>query len=110
MSTQFAIDLPPARAAGARRALEHAGNDWKNDAYTFLLVFAKARRPGELFTGEDVSDAHIAAGHPQPPDLRAWGPLYQVAARRGFIRRVDNNGCSRRRASPCPRYEARNVP
>lgn len=100
---QLAIPLPPARARGMTAALDHAGEEWKHDAYTFLCAFA---RQHEVFTGEDVSDAHIALGRPQPPDLRAWGNLYRKAQRERVIAHLDNNGRSRRRASPCPRYRS----
>ncbi len=85
-----------------RNALEHAGMDWKSQAYTFLCQYARANTGP--FIGEDISDLHIAQGRPQPPDLRAWGALYRRACRERVIRHVDNNGRSRRRASPCPRY------
>lgn len=94
--------MPPARAEGMRAALEHAGEEWKSQAYTWLCQYARTHTGP--FIGEDVSDAHIAAGMPQPNDLRAWGGLYQRAQRERVIRFVDNNGRSRRRASPCPRY------
>ncbi len=84
-------------------ALENAGEDWKHQAYTFLCRFA---REHVVFCGEDVSDAHISAGLPQPRDLRAWGGLYQKARRDRVIALLDNDGRSRRRASPCPRYRS----
>lgn len=104
MSAQLALAMPPARAEGMRAATDHAGAEWKNEAYTFLIGFAKAH---PVFCGEDVSDAHIAAGLPQPPDLRAWGGLYRRAVHDRVIEHMDNNGWSRRRASPCPRYRSR---
>jgi hypothetical protein len=104
LSAQLALQMPLAREAGMTAALEHAGNDWKSEAYTFLIGFAKAN---PVFCGEQVSDAHIAAGLSQPPDLRAWGGLYQRAIRERVIEHLDNNGRSKRRASPCPRYRSR---
>lgn len=98
------FNMPPAREQGMSDALEHAGDDWKHQAYTFLCAFA--RKAVAPFIGEDVSDAHIAAGHLQPPDLRAWGALYRRAQRERVLKHIDNDGWSRRRASPCPRYEA----
>jgi len=95
--------MPEARQSGMDAALEHAGDDWKHEAYTFLIGFAKAN---PLFCGEQVSDAHIAAGLLQPPDLRAWGGLYVRAQHEGVIKRLDNDGWSKRRASPCPRYRS----
>lgn len=46
------------------------------------------------------------AGLSQPPDLRAWGALYRKAVADRAITRLDNNGWSKRRASPCPRYRS----
>jgi hypothetical protein len=106
MRGQLALPMPQARADGMVAALDHAGEEWKHAAYTFLCTYAR-RLAGNLpFTGEDVSDAHIAAGHLQPPDLRAWGGLYQRARRERVIEFIDNDGRSRRRASPCPRYRS----
>lgn len=103
---QLALHMPPARAEGMRAAVEHAGDDWKHEAYTFLCQYARCAHPKALFTGEDISDAHIAAGRNQPPDLRAWGSLYQRARRERVLAVVDNNGRSWRRASPCTRYRS----
>lgn len=103
MSAQLALQMPAAREAGMAAALEHAGEEWKHEAYTFLIGFAKANA---IFCGEQVSDAHIAAGLQQPPDLRAWGGLYRRAQHERVIAFVDNNGRSKRRASPCPRYRS----
>lgn len=100
---QLAMLLTP-REQGMTAALEHAGDDWKHSAYTFLCQYARTH---DVFSGEDVSDAHIAAGHPQPPDLRAWGSLYRRAQREAVISFLDNNGRSHRRASPCTRYRSR---
>ena len=91
------------RERGMTAATEHAGVEWKNAAYTFLLAYA---RNHAVFCGEDVSDAHIAAGLSQPPDLRAWGSLYRRAVADRVIARLDNDGWSKRRASPCPRYRS----
>ncbi|HEY0916519.1 MAG TPA: hypothetical protein VGE22_16720 [Solimonas sp.] len=93
--------MNPAREEGMQLALEFAGDEWKNQAFTFLLKYARTH---DVFCGEDVSDAHIAAGHPQPRELRAWGALYRKAMNDGVLVRLDNNGWSRRRSSPCPRY------
>lgn len=106
MSEQLAIDFTAARAKreeGIASAADHAGEYWREHAYGYLVDFARKHL---CFTGEDVSDAHIAAGHIQPPDLRSWGALYRKAVNEGVIQRIDNNGWSKRRASPCPRYRS----
>lgn len=101
MSAQLNIAFDSPRRLGAQRALDHAGEAWRTQAYTFLCQYAERY---EIFSGEDVSDAHIAAGLIQPPDLRSWGNLYRLAVKEKIVRRYDNNGYSKRRASPCPRY------
>lgn len=83
--------------------LVNAGIEWKSQAFTFLCEYARTHA---VFSGEDVSDAHAAAGHPQPHDLRAWGALYGAAKRQGVIAPLDNNGWSKRRSSPCTRYRS----
>jgi len=93
--------MNPAREQGMQLALAFAGDEWKHQAFTFLLQYARTH---EVFCGEDVSDAHIAARQPQPKELRAWGALYRKAVNDGVIAHLDNNGWSRRRSSPCPRY------
>lgn len=100
---QLALTMPPARAEGMRAALENAGDDWRNEAYTFLIAYA---RKHEVVCGEDVSDAHIAAGLPQPKDLRSWGGLYKHAQTERVLAFLDNEGRSRRRASPARRYRS----
>ena len=100
---QLALAMPESRERSMTAALEHAGEEWKNEAYTFLIGYARAN---PLFCGENVSDAHIAAGLRQPPDLRAWGGLYRKAIHERVIAHFDNNGRSKRRASPCPRYRS----
>ena len=108
--TQLALDLTALRRtlreSGMQNAIDHAEAvepGWKRDAYLFLVEFARTH---PVFMGEDVSDAHIAAQLPQPPDLRAWGQLYRAAVANRVMERLDNNGFSRRRSSPCPRYRS----
>lgn len=97
------MSLDPARLEQMNLALDHAGDDWRVQAYTFLCGYARSHA---VFCGEDVSDAHIAAKLPQPPDLRAWGALYRHAVNELVVERLDNNGWSKRRSSPCPRYRS----
>lgn len=97
------LGIAPERVAQMDLALAHAGIEWRTAAYTFLCRFARSH---SVFSGEDASDAHIAAGEPQPPDLRAWGGLYRQAQREGVIEHLDNEGWSKRRSSPCPRYRS----
>lgn len=98
--------IAPARLEGMQLAIEFADfveTDWSDRAFEYLVNFARTH---EVFTGEDVSDAHIAANKPQPPDLRAWGALYRRAMNEGVISRYDTNGWSKRRSSPTIRYRS----
>lgn len=97
------MSIAPARQAQMDLVLENAGAAWKNQAYTFLCAYSRGH---DIFSAEDVSDAHIAAGHPQPHDLRAWGGLYQRARREGYIAIHDHDGWSERRSSPCTHYRS----
>lgn len=107
--TQLAIDFDAARQhrdAGMARAAEHAErvcDGWAEQAYAFLVTFAKRT---DLFISEDVSDASKAEGLPQPPTDRAWGSVYRRAIKAGVIVQ-DGSGRSRRRhCSICPRWRS----
>lgn len=107
--SQLAINFEQARAkrdAGMALALDHAEavhDGWKNEAYTFLLAYAKQNLS---FISEDVSDAHVAAKLPQPPTKRAWGALYLKAAREGAIEQCGMGRSRHRHASICPRWRS----
>ena len=76
-----------ARDAGIRRAVDHAEDvtpKWADRAYDFLQGYL---RTNERLTSEDVREA--AKGLvPEPPSLRAWGGVFQRAARAGLIERA----------------------
>jgi hypothetical protein len=91
---------------GMRRAEDHADKlepAWSEGAYEFLIAFAI--RNSE-FISEDVSDAHIAAGLPQPPTLKAWGNTYKRAQKRGIIKRCGTGKSMRRHGSDCPKWRS----
>jgi hypothetical protein len=81
-------------------ASDHEGRAWQEKARAWLLAFGATRR---AFTGEEAvaaSNGNIEA----PEDKRAWGGVFQAAARSGLIRRIgyaprDLNG------SPQPVWE-----
>ena len=86
------FDFAAARAArddGIRRAAEHAEAvtpKWGDRAFEILRCFC--HRPGgsgEDFTSEDVRAYAKNLGLPDPPHLRAWGGVFQRAARAGLI-------------------------
>lgn len=100
---QLGLSMPPAREAGIQAASDHAGDEWKCRAFSFICAYA---RQHQIFTAEDVSDAFLAAGNPEPPDLRAFGALWRKAVTDRVVRRLDASGWSKRRASPTYRYES----
>lgn len=91
-----------ARDAGIQQAAQHADEvnpDWGHLAYETLRLFAAGRRgSGQAFTSEDVRGSIAAAGVPAPPHLRAWGAVFQRAARAGLIVKV---GIVESRATHC---------
>jgi hypothetical protein len=92
------------RDAGMKQAVDHANEThphWSDRAYDFLKRYAKENAE---FISEDVSDAAIAAGEPQPPTLRAWGQIYRRAVKDDVIIQVGAGRSRRRHASICPRW------
>lgn len=74
------------RDAGIAEAIEHADAvtpKWSETAYAFLERYARTH---ERFTSEDVRDASKGEV-PEPPNLRAWGGVFQRAARKRITRR-----------------------
>lgn len=90
MDNQLTMDFQAAREArdeGIRTAVEHAESvtpRWADKAFDLLCQHARANAE---FTSEDVRFAakdSITA----PPDGRAWGGIFQRAARAGIIARA----------------------
>lgn len=81
-----------ARDSGIAQAAEHAEEvhpDWGHVAYEALRLYAAGKRgSAATFTSEDVRGSIAAAGVPEPPHLRAWGSVFQRAARAGIIVKV----------------------
>jgi hypothetical protein len=107
MSAQLAIDFDVARAArdeGMGRAADHAERvqgGWKDAAFAFLVRYAGQHA---RFISEEATQAAEALGYGAPTDSRAWGAIFQRAAREGVIRR-DGFGISKRRhLSPTPMW------
>ena len=96
------------RDASMARALEHAESvtdNWGEIAYQFLTSFAM--NAAGNFTSEDVSDAASQdMTFPVPVSPRAWGVVYQRAARDGWIKQVGFSRAKRRHASVCPLWSA----
>jgi hypothetical protein len=69
--------------AKAQQAADHAGEEWKDLAYSAFTAFAQENR---LFTTEDVRKANLDL--PLPPDGRAWGQVALRASRAGIVKSV----------------------
>lgn len=85
-------DARAARDAGIQQAADHAEevhHDWGELAFEALRVFAAGKRAsGQVFTSEQVRSSIAAAAVPAPPHLRAWGSVFQRAARERLIEKV----------------------
>jgi hypothetical protein len=107
---QLSIDLAAAlRDVGMQQAIAHAESDcpgWTDLALAYLKTWCLTH--GDLFTAEDVVDAYAErADFVQPAQTKAWGSVMQMAARRGYMRKVDHEGKRRKgHCSPCPRYQS----
>ncbi|TAM22380.1 MAG: hypothetical protein EPN60_16945 [Nevskiaceae bacterium] len=92
MSDQLPLDFATARRrrdSGIARAADHADAEtpgWTDIAFEFLEACAKVR--AAPFLAEDVIEMAKAAHLPEPPDGRAWGGVFQRAARRGVISKI----------------------
>lgn len=92
------------RDVGMARAARHAETvhaGWNDQAYEFLVAYARQHRD---FISEDVSDASKKVDFPQPPTDRAWGSVYRKAIRENVIIQVGSGRSRRRHASICPRW------
>lgn len=98
------LDAIAERDAGIQQAADHAEEarpGWTDRAFAFLKTYAERH---DSFISEDVSDAAIAAGEPQPPTLRAWGAVYIRAVRDNVIIQTGSGRSRRRHHSICPRW------
>jgi hypothetical protein len=85
--TQLSIDFARARRDdGIQRAGDHAGDRWRRGARGYLLEYL-ATHAGP-FMAEDVRELADARGFEAPPDGRAWGQVFQAAARERLIVKV----------------------
>lgn len=89
---QPGFDWEAARAArddGIRRAAQHAEDvtpKWGDRAYAVLIDYlTKPPAFTDCFTSEQVREHGALLKLPDPPHLRAWGGVFQRAARAGVI-------------------------
>ena len=79
------------RDAGMHSAISNAERerpDWPEEAMRALQMYLHAH-PDKEFMAEDVRNyAYDTLAVPYPPHCRAWGSIFQRAAREGLIRRV----------------------
>ncbi len=84
---QLALTFARARRDdGIQRSGDHAGDNWRRGARGYLLEYL-ASRDGP-FMAEDVREFAEARGFQRPPDGRAWGVVFQSAAREHLIVKV----------------------
>lgn len=82
-----------ARDAGIQQAADHAEQvhpSWGEHAYEVLRQFVEIQRRagGRQFTSEGVRSSILALQLKEPPHRRAWGAVFQRAARNGLIVKV----------------------
>jgi hypothetical protein len=68
--------------AMAEIAADHAGEDWKDRAYSAFLAFAATKK---TFITEEAREACDVG---EPPDRRAWGAIALRAKREGRIKAI----------------------
>lgn len=88
----------------AEMGAENAEPGWTDVAFEFLKLYAMQH--AEPFTAEDVLEAAAARDFIKPPNDRAWGGVFQSAARRGIIRKDGHGVCRKRHASVCVRWRS----
>jgi hypothetical protein len=91
---QLPMILPERSEAAARRddgierAASHAervSDGWKARARGYLLEYLATRRRGDDFLAEVAREFAEGRGMDAPPDGRAWGAVFQSAAREKLI-------------------------
>lgn len=76
------------RDRSIKRAADHADREnegWTTDGYTMLHRYMRAHK-GAAFMAEDVREWATKRGMRKPPDNRAWGLIFQRAAREFVIK------------------------
>ncbi|NII73232.1 hypothetical protein FHW84_001801 [Dyella sp. SG562] len=106
---QSVLDFTAARAdrdAGMSRAHDAAARrdeDWPDAAYGFLVRYARTH---EQFISEELTAMADRMGYSSPADPRAWGAIFQRAARNNIIQRIGYGVSQRRHLSPTPLWRS----
>lgn len=107
---QQPIDFTAARKArdeGIARAVDHAdavAPKWSDRAYDFLLAHARVTAQ---FTSYEFRQAMRLMGKPMPPTDKAFGGVFQKAARDGVIEKAGYAQHPERHCSPTPIWRSR---
>ena len=94
------------RDSGMEQAVQHAecvDDAWPDVAYSFLVRYAWSH---EQFISEECTAEADRLGYGSPADPRAWGAIFQRAARNGIIRRNGYGTSHRRHLSPTPLWQS----
>lgn len=106
---QSVLDFTAARAerdAGMNRAHDAAARrdeEWPDLAYGFLVRYATTHAE---FISEELTAMADRMGYGSPADPRAWGAIFQRAARAGVIQRIGYGVSQRRHLSPTPLWRS----
>ena len=76
---------PELRDKGIKKAVDHAGVEWADEAYDYLKLYI---RRGHEFMAEDVRRWAKGWLLEDPPSKRAWGGVIRRAANAGLIEKV----------------------
>lgn len=109
-AVQSCIDFTAARAqrdAGMSQALtaaERRDEEWPELAYGFLCRYARTHA---TFISEEATAEADRLSYGSPTDPRAWGHVFQRAARANVITKIGYGISQRRHLSPTPLWESR---
>lgn len=73
---------------GIRRAKEHADDvepRWSDQAYEAVMNWVRQQPAGTTFVAFDVRE-RVRGVVPEPPNLRAWGSVFQRVIRSGAVK------------------------
>lgn len=99
------------RDDGMGRSSARAGSTWVTAALATIQRAIHERLLDEPFLGEEFRLIAYDRYHlPRPPDERAWGAVFNVAARRGLIERRGYRQAISSNLSPKPLWAIKGTP